>query len=142
MGNQKTISENLSQTQEIAGKLYENLSFPAVLAFYGDLGSGKTAFIQGLAKEMKIRKRIISPTFVILRSYLANKKTLHHIDLYRLNSEKEVVDLGIVDLFEEESSIVAIEWAGKMENLLPKNAIRVRLKYVDQNRREIEIDGN
>lgn len=133
------ITKSVIETQKIAQNLARKLKGGEVLALYGELGAGKTTFVQALGKALGVGNRMISPTFVIMRNYDAYKFKFHHIDLYRLNSEKEIKDLGVIDLFGDDRNVVAIEWAEKMENLLPKNTVRIYLKYLGDEEREIEI---
>jgi len=111
-----------------------------VLALVGDLGAGKTTFVQGFAATLGI-KRIISPTFIIMRSYDAcNKvKTLYHIDLYRLeqNFKEELDNLGITSIWGNPDSVVLIEWADKAKSLLPDNTQFIDFEYLDENKRRI-----
>lgn len=138
----KLSSSSAVNTRKFAQNFGGKIKKGKVIAFYGNLGAGKTQFVQGLAKGLGINKRIISPTFVILRSYEGKKLNLHHVDLYRLSSEKEIIDQGITQLFEDPKNIVAIEWAEKIEKLLPKDAVKVHLNYLGDNNREIIIDEN
>lgn len=133
------ILKSEEETKKFAQKLAKKIKKGTVLAFYGDLGSGKTTFINYLAKALGIKRRLISPTFVIHRDYKNKDFTFHHIDLYRVRSKKEIIDLDLLDLFEEPKNIVAIEWAEKMEKSLPENTIRVYLDYVDSKKRSIKI---
>jgi tRNA threonylcarbamoyladenosine biosynthesis protein TsaE len=135
----KFVSKNQKQTQEFAGNLARKFDQGKIVALYGDLGAGKTTFVQGFAKGLGIEKRIISPTFVILRSYVGKKFNFHHIDLYRLDSEQDIIDQGILDLFDDPKNIIAIEWAEKMEKILPKNLIKITLKYMNEKEREIDV---
>lgn len=133
------ILQNEKETERLAKDFAKRIKPGAVLAFYGDLGSGKTTFIKYLAKALGIKRRLISPTFVIRRSYESKNFNFHHIDLYRIRSEKEIIDLGLLELFQESKNIVAIEWAEKMERMLPRNTIRVYLDYIDENKRAVKI---
>src|SRR3989344_5756021 len=139
MPNGTKILDSEKETEKFARTFAKKLKKGDVLAFYGELGSGKTTFINYLAKAMGIKRRLISPTFVIHRNYQGRNFNLHHIDLYRVKSRKEIVDLGLLDLFEDPKNIIAIEWAEKMEKFLPKNTIRIYLKYVDEKTRELKI---
>ena len=136
-------SKSPDQTQQIACDLAETLESPTVVAIFGDLGSGKTVFVKGLAKGLGIKKRILSPTFVFMRSYpfIKNNRTMifHHLDLYRLNKNGPQ-NLGIDEIFLE-NSIVAIEWADRLRKL-PKKRIDVYLKNIDEHTRKITIAGN
>lgn len=142
---QTFITESFTETQKIAEDFAKTLKGGEVLCFYGDLGYGKTTFIQGLAKGLGIEGRIISPTFIIMRRYkmklkTQNSKFFYHVDLYRINSEQEIIDLGLLDVMHDEETIVAIEWPEKMGNLLPKKRIDVKLEYVDEDKRKISIN--
>lgn len=127
------------ETKKFAKRFAKTIKKGSVLAFYGDLGSGKTTFINYLARDLGIRRRLISPTFVIQRIYENKDFNFHHIDLYRLKSEKEIIDLGLLDLFEDPNNIVAIEWAEKVEKMLPRGTIRIYLNYIDKDKRAIKI---
>lgn len=133
------------ETQKIAEDLAGSLSGGTVLALHGDLGSGKTTFVQGLAKGLGIKGQIISPTFIIVRTYKLDKARLndlnhfYHIDLYRIEHENGLVGLGIEEIIHDPKNIVAIEWAERMGSLLPEKRIDIRFEYVDEGKRRIII---
>lgn len=95
-----------------------------IIALFGDLGSGKTTFTQGIGKTVGITQRINSPTFILMRRYEIPQNTkwdyLFHVDLYRLNSKKEIEELGILDLMSDKKNLFVIEWAEKMKELFPE----------------------
>lgn len=125
------ITHSVEETKKLAGKFAVELKRPAVVALYGDLGSGKTTFVQGLAVGLKIKQKILSPTFVLLRSYpFGNEEKLHHLDLYRLNGGSGTESLGLNELFNEKSGLVVIEWPEKIEKNLPKNTIRIKFEHL------------
>ncbi len=135
------------ETQKIAEDLAGSLSGGTVLALHGDLGSGKTTFVQGLAKGLGIKGQIISPTFIIVRTYKLDKTHLndlnhfYHIDLYRIEHENGLVGLGIEEIINDPENIVAIEWAERMGSLLPEKRIDIRFEYMDEGkRRKISIN--
>lgn len=139
----KIITRSFEETRELGFNFAKELKGSEVLALYGDLGSGKTTFMQGLAKGLGIKKNIISPTFIIMRSYkieAVEHQTLFHLDLYRLESESEARDLGILELIEDAKNIVAIEWPDKIENILPNRRINIYFQYVDGDKREIRFN--
>lgn len=115
----------------------------SVLALTGELGSGKTTFVQGLAKGLRIEQRIISPTFIIVRKYKISPNTnFYHIDLYRLeeNVEFEVKNLGVDDIWDNPENIVAIEWAEKIKKMIPKNSAWVKFENLGGNMRKITVN--
>jgi len=145
---EKFISRSEVDTHRLAEKIAESIKrgLPAgrqskIIALYGNLGSGKTTFVQGLAKALRIRQRIISPTFVIIRPHkLKTNKTFYHIDLYRLG-KADPNNLGLKEIFLEKDAIVAIEWAEKIEKLLPKDTLKIKFKTLSENEREVTIEN-
>jgi tRNA threonylcarbamoyladenosine biosynthesis protein TsaE len=105
-----------------------------ILCLYGDLGGGKTTFIQGLAKGLGIKRRVTSPTFVFMKQY---QPSFYHVDLYRVNNVKEAKGLGLGELFNDSRAIVAIEWAERIKEILPKKRIDIYFDYVSENQRKI-----
>jgi len=132
------ITQNAEQTQKLGEKIGRNLVFdkprPRILCLYGDLGSGKTTFIQGLAKGLGIKRRVVSPTFVFMKQY---QPSFYHVDLYRVNNVKEAKVLGLEELFNDSRAIVAIEWAERIKEILPEKRIDIYFDYVSENQRKI-----
>jgi len=115
-----------------------------IIALYGDLGSGKTTFLQGLAKGLGVKRRVISPTFVFVKEYPIFKKenlaaNFYHIDLYRIEKLKEALHLGLQEMFADKKAIVVVEWAGKIKKMLPKKRIDIFFSYLGPNKRKIVI---
>lgn len=137
---QEYITNSAVETQKIAIDLAKSLKGGEVMCFYGDLGYGKTTFIQGMARGLGVKGRIISPTFIIMRTYRLEKLNFYHIDLYRIESENEVIDLGITDMMNKSENILAIEWPEKMGKLLTKNRIDIKFEYLDEDKRKITIE--
>lgn len=133
--------------EKIGTSLIENnpdFAGKRIFALTGELGSGKTTFVQGLARGLGIEGRINSPTFILVRTYkLTGKKwqTFYHVDLYRLeeNFQKEFDNLGISDIWADERSIIVIEWAEKARDLIPKEAVWIKFLGGSENQRKIEI---
>jgi len=138
LNKQIIITSSPEETRQYAKNLVGNLSLPVIITLTGDLGSGKTTFVQGLAEGLGIEKKVNSPTFLIIKKYEGDR-TLYHADLYRLSSEKEVAGTGLLEILNEKNSIVVIEWAEKMGKYLPEKRIDIQFKYVDENKREIII---
>lgn len=112
-----------------------------VIALTGELGSGKTTFVQGLAKGLGVKGRIISPTFMIIRTYKVGLTNFYHVDLYRLEGDlgKEIENLGLKDIWGKNENIVVIEWAEKIKKLLPSNSIWIEFNYFDDDKRKITL---
>lgn len=126
------ITNSAKETQVLAQKLAKNLS-ARIFLLDGDLGSGKTIFVQGFAKGLGIKDKIISPTFVLIREHQVpnSLKKLYHIDLYRI---KKTGDLGLEEIINNKNNIVLLEWAERLEEL-PKDSIKINItKSEDQNR--------
>jgi len=139
-----TITSSFEETQQLGFDFAKTLKGDEVLALYGDLGAGKTTFMQGLAKGLGITRNIISPTFIIMRTYqIGNRdqglgiRNLYHVDLYRIEGEQDAQGLGLFELFNQRENIVAIEWPDKIENLLPANRINIYFTYLGDEKREI-----
>lgn len=140
------LSKSTEETQQFAEKFAKELKGGDIVLLYGNLGAGKTTFVQGLAKGLGISHRIISPTFIILRTYsLGNKekgidiRNFYHVDLYRLQTDKEIEDIGLIDLMGKKENIVVIEWPEKLGLLMPKNAWQLKFKNNGEDEREITV---
>jgi tRNA threonylcarbamoyladenosine biosynthesis protein TsaE len=119
-----------SATQALGLELGTSLSAGSVLLLTGDLGSGKTTLVQGLAQGLEIVDSIVSPTFTIINEYLGGRLPLYHLDLYRLNAA-EIEDLNVESYWlglESELGIVAIEWAERLV-YLPAEYLQIELTY-------------
>jgi len=113
-----------------------------VIALTGDLGSGKTTFMQGFAEGLGYTGRLISPTFILMRQYPIQSGKLYHLDVYRLdkNVDEEAKDLGLMEIMSDPSNIVVIEWAEKMRTILPEDTQWISFEYVDDETRKIMIN--
>jgi tRNA threonylcarbamoyladenosine biosynthesis protein TsaE len=109
-----------------------------VVALYGELGAGKTCFVQGLARGLGVTTRATSPTFVLVNEY-RGRLAVHHVDAYRTGSLAELVDLGLLDLMGGDG-VTVIEWADRAEALLPERTVRVRIEGVGDEPRTLTID--
>lgn len=137
------ITKSASETQEAAVQFADSLTEKAdsaiVIALTGDLGAGKTTFMQGFAKAVGVQDRIISPTFVLMRRYPIASGILYHLDMYRLeNDDKgEVENLGLPEIWSTPGNIVVIEWAEKIKDLLPEHTKWVTFEHTDEDYRKI-----
>lgn len=119
-------SQSPEETRRAACELARELSAGSVVALYGELGAGKTCFVQGLAEGLGVVRPVASPTFVIVNEY-PGRLPLYHVDLYRIRSEAEALAFGL-DEYLFGRGVTAIEWAEKIERLLPPGTLRVRLE--------------
>jgi tRNA threonylcarbamoyladenosine biosynthesis protein TsaE len=137
----KIITRSPGETEEIGLKIGNILKAQrgATVCLYGDLGAGKTTLIRGIALAFGIPERDIgSASFVIVAEY-ETTPPFYHIDLYRVERENDIDDLGIWEYIGS-GGIAVVEWAERLSEL-PEDAIKVRMNYVDENSREVIIEG-
>lgn len=143
------IIKNLDEMRDFANSFLENLQAKgdtaAVVALRGDLGSGKTAFVQAVAKVFGVQEYITSPTFVIQKKYKIHNlasgfENLIHIDAYRLGNEQELSQLDWEKTIANPKNIIFIEWAERVEEILPANTKKLFFKFIDEQTREIFCD--
>jgi len=127
------------ETEALGEHLASVLKAGDVIAFYGDLGAGKTAFTRGLARGLGIQGPVVSPTYTIVNEYLSGKLPLFHFDMYRLETADDLFDIGWEDYLER-GGICAVEWSENVEDALG-GAIRVCIRRIDDTQREITIEG-
>lgn len=132
----RSVEETIALGENFSG----TLSAGTIVALFGDLGTGKTHFIKGVCRGLGVREHVASPTFTIINEYDAGGVKICHVDCYRLQSEKELRDIGFEDyLFG--SYICLIEWADRVEKLLPPVRFDVRFQLgTEENMREIIIE--
>ncbi len=115
--------------RKLAAALGASLKPGDVVALNGNLGAGKTTFTKALLRAAGIKKKIVSPTFVMFLPYQKGKTTYHHFDLYRAKSFEELEALGMVDVLNDKNSIALIEWANRFTSYLPKKTITVSIEH-------------
>lgn len=139
----KIISDSFLKTRDIGQKIGTLLRKGDVVYLCGDLGSGKTAFVSGIAKSLKFDDYIVSPTFTIVNEY-DTKPPLFHFDVYRVNDAEELFMIGFEEYFDNKG-IVIVEWADLIEDILPKEFIRVDFylnEKIDSRTLTFEAVGN
>ena len=137
---QKFVTNNAEETIELGKRLAKKLDGGTVVAFFGGLGMGKTAFTRGMAKALNVSEEVSSPTFAIVNEYGGNPP-LYHFDMYRVESWDDLYSSGFFDFYEA-GGILAVEWSENIENALPENTIRVTIQRGEcDNERIITIDG-
>ena len=140
---------SLNEMNIWASSFIKNLSVNSdraiIIGLLGDLGSGKTAFVQSVAKVLKIEKYITSPTFVIQKRYKIGLEgsffeNLIHIDAYRLESGEELLSLDWVEIKSNPKNIIFIEWPERINEVLDKDMETIHFKFIDENTREVIFD--
>lgn len=140
------ITKSAKETEKLGKQIAVKLKAPVFIAFYGNLGAGKTTFIQAVAKGLGIEKRVVSPTFILAREYEIKEnpsglKKLYHVDLYRINNSQEAEAIGIDEMMKDNAGVVLVEWAERMKDALPEKRIDVRMENIGENKRKIIIKG-
>lgn len=136
----KIVSNSTQQTQSIGEKIGRNIKKGTVIAFFGGLGMGKTAFIRGLAKGMGIKADVMSPTFAIVNDY-GGEPPLVHFDMYKVESWDDLYSSGFFDYLDM-GAVLAVEWSENIENALPESTIRVNIAPGEnENQRIITVEG-
>ena len=133
------VSTSEEETEALGRRLAESLTGGCVVALYGDLGAGKTAFVRGMARGLGLSCRVSSPTFTIVNEYLGDKP-LFHFDMYRLSGADELFDIGWEDYLAR-GAVCAVEWSENVEDAFFGDEITVRIDKLGDTRREITIEG-
>lgn len=143
------ISKSIGETQKIAKNLAQKIirtKRGGVIALEGELGAGKTTFIQGFAKALGIKEKIKSPTFVLMKKYTIAKSfklkaiSLYHFDCYRIRDYKDLKILNLKEIFESSRNIILIEWAERIKKIIPKKHVKIHIDHIDKNTRKLTID--
>jgi len=129
----KKLGESLAKT------LLENRSEKGaiVVGLRGDLGGGKTTFLQGFAKGLGVKGRTLSPTFIIVR----RRGNFYHIDAYRLQKPQELLVLGFREIVSVPQNVIVIEWADRVRKIMPKSTTWINFKFISENERKITINN-
>ena len=133
------ISHSQLETEALGRKLAEKLPGGAVVAMYGDLGAGKTAFVRGMAQGMGLSCRVSSPTFTIVNEYLGERELIH-FDMYRLSSADELFDIGWEDYLSR-GAVCAVEWSENVQDAFFGDEVVVRIEKLNDTDRKITIEG-
>jgi len=132
------VSRSAEETQAIGEQLGARLGPGAVVACTGELGAGKTCFLQGLARGLGVTGDVTSPTFVLINQY-RGRLPVHHLDAYRTGSLTELMDLGLEEMLHGDG-VTVVEWADKLRPLLPARTIHVSISGLGDEPREIRIE--
>lgn len=135
------VSNSPAETEDLGAALAERLKPGTVVAFSGDLGAGKTAFVRGMARGLGISERVTSPTFTIVNEYEGGRLPLFHFDMYRLGSSDELFDIGWEDYLVR-GGVCAVEWSENVSDAMEGECIRVDIRRgAHDNQRLITIEG-
>jgi tRNA threonylcarbamoyladenosine biosynthesis protein TsaE len=144
------VVQNVEETQKLAKDFAARVlaqpprNHAVIIGLEGELGAGKTTFVQALAESLGIKEPITSPTFVILKSYGISNGAYEfftHIDAYRLRNAKELTALGFAALMSNPRNIIFLEWPDRVVELLPEDRITIHIDHLDANQRIITITG-
>ena len=150
--NMRYTSYSLNDTKKIAEQAIAEISSTfsntkrttaTVVALQGDLGSGKTTFVQCVARSLGVTTHITSPTFLIIKTYklkTKNYKLLYHLDAYRLKSGDELLKLGWQELISNPKNLIFIEWPERVSEILPPDSLKLHFEFVNETTRAIEIE--
>jgi tRNA threonylcarbamoyladenosine biosynthesis protein TsaE len=132
------LTDSPDETQAVGAAIAPSLRSGDVISLTGDLGAGKTTFVQGIARTLGVTDRVVSPTFTLVRQY-EGTLPVYHFDVYRLDNLQEVLDLGFEEILDL-GGIVFIEWGDAIEALLPEAYLQIELTIPgEDSRRRLEI---
>ncbi len=143
--NKKIILNSLDDTADIAKEIASKLEkYPknkaSIIFLEGDLGTGKTTLVKEILKSLGLSEPVTSPTFTIIEPYLIKDKKIYHIDLYRIESRKELEVLGIEEYSAENDCLIFIEWPEKAEGFFSEYDLKIRLSHINEFSRELIIE--
>ncbi|MBD5267265.1 MAG: tRNA (adenosine(37)-N6)-threonylcarbamoyltransferase complex ATPase subunit type 1 TsaE [Bacteroides sp.] len=141
MTEKKIIIKSLDEIDKAAQEFVENMGDETVYAFYGEMGAGKTTFINALSKALGVESDATgSPSFSIINEYRSDTtaELIYHFDLYRLENLEEAFDIGVEDYFDS-GALCLLEWAERIEDILPDDTVKVNLKVLDDDSRELTV---
>lgn len=138
------VTKSPKETEKLAGffvkKYIKNDRIKAiVIALEGELGAGKTVFVKGVARALKINTKIKSPTFNLMKHYKLSYGILYHLDCYRLKDYRDLKILGIKEILKDSKNIILIEWSDRVKEILPKNHIKIHIDHIDKTTRKLII---
>lgn len=148
------VSHSVEKTQQRAKEILAKLNGYNLLALYGELGSGKTTFVQGLAQALGVKTNVQSPTFTLVKEHRIESrsnlpaqagkqevswKNLIHVDCYRVESAGDLKGVDLKEYWDDPDNLVVIEWAERVKNILPENRLDVCFEQTGEDQREITI---
>lgn len=137
----KLAIKNLKELDNLAKNVASVVEPGTKILFEGEVGTGKTTFITHFARHFQIKEAVTSPTFTLINQY-SGKFPVFHLDLYRINSSEELYSLDIDQFLDTRESLVLIEWADRLEDILPADYLKMSLEYVSATERSIHFSAN
>ena len=136
----ETITHSAEETIALGRELAKKLSPPKLVLLRGDLGAGKTTMVKGIAEAFEAARQddVTSPTFTLVHEYRGPKVTLIHIDLYRIDTEKELATLGLEDYMRDDA-VLLIEWGEKFPRLVRQRDVEIAIECMGENERRVEV---
>lgn len=139
MAMKKLAIDSLRELPEAAGIILEHSGGAGVIAFYGEMGAGKTTLIREICSQMGVTDNVASPTFAIVNQYLSDGGApVYHFDFYRIDKTEEAFDMGYEEYFYG-GDLCLVEWPEKVEQLIPQDAVRVKIEVTGKESRAISI---
>ena len=135
------IANSTDETVGIAKIISKKIKPGDTILLYGDLGAGKTTFTKSLIKELGVNGNVTSPTFTLVNEYTVNNLKINHFDMYRIDDESEVQEIGIDEMFADKNSINIVEWPQKVSSYLPQDCIQISINILGENEREFIVEG-
>jgi tRNA threonylcarbamoyladenosine biosynthesis protein TsaE len=134
-------SASVDETRALASRVAEVSSAGDLILLLGDLGAGKTAFVQGLARALGSREAVTSPTFTLAQRYRGGRLTVHHLDAYRLETAEEAGDLAVDELLDDDA-VTVIEWGDRLRGLLPAERLEIAFRFGEgEDDRVLELEA-
>ncbi|MBL7852151.1 MAG: tRNA (adenosine(37)-N6)-threonylcarbamoyltransferase complex ATPase subunit type 1 TsaE [Cyclobacteriaceae bacterium] len=130
---------SLAGLDQVARELIAHSDNRKIWLFYGEMGAGKTTLIKAIARQLGVQEPMSSPTFSLVNEYVTPSGPVYHVDLYRLQSEREILDIGMEEYFSSGAHCL-VEWPEKLGSIAPEQAMRVRLTPTDAQHRKIEFE--
>ncbi len=135
------VTNSYEETIAVAKEFAKTIKSGDFVAFFAEMGAGKTVFVRGIAQRFKLEEMVCSPTFSIVNEYpYEGEKKLVHCDLYRIRNEQELYEIGFFDYLKDENVLMLAEWSEKIVEFLPKNYFKVKIEIVSENMRKILIE--
>lgn len=134
------VSSNVEQTQQLGERVGTLVQPGDVIGLQGELGAGKTNFVQGLARGLALRDQVHSPTFILANEYRGGRMPLYHVDAYRVENAAEALGFGLDDYLNGEG-VVVVEWAERIRAALPSELLWIEFRHRGETARDIRMEA-